>query len=149
MMQLAWTGVALDNSSKERRWSKTWRPKKVVLLLGKITSKISIFCMKLLWIAKNNLCMTMRTHRRIHIMLAKVLIVWGLLFQMHVVASTNFYPHWSMSRNIQPGKSFHLISDSTFSFYSLKIETITCNKLSHCLFDFDCPNFDQYQNEKY
>lgn len=33
--------------------------------------------------------------------------------------------------------------------YSLKIETITCNKLSHCLFDFDCANFDQYENEKY
>ena len=29
------------------------------------------------------------------------------------------------------------------------MEAITCNKLSHCLFDFDCPNFDQYQNEKY
>ena len=34
-------------------------------------------------------------------------------------------------------------------YFSLKIETITCNKLSHCLFDFDCPNFDQYENEKY
>jgi len=32
---------------------------------------------------------------------------------------------------------------------SLKIEAITCNKLSHCLFDFDCPNFNQYQHEKY
>ena len=32
----------------------------------------------------------------------------------------------------------------------LKIETITCNKLSHCLFDFDCPDFNsQYENEKY
>ena len=29
------------------------------------------------------------------------------------------------------------------------METITCNKLSHCLFDFDCPDFEQYENEKY
>jgi len=40
-----------------------------------------------------------------------------------------------------------------YNFYifqsSLKIETITCNKLSHCLFDFDCPDFSQYENEKY
>ena len=34
-------------------------------------------------------------------------------------------------------------------FYSLRIEAITCNKLSHCLFDFDCPDFGQYENEKY
>ena len=36
------------------------------------------------------------------------------------------------------------------SVLGLKIETITCNKLSHCLFDFDCPDFNsQYENEKY
>lgn len=35
------------------------------------------------------------------------------------------------------------------TIFSLKIETITCNKLSHCLFDFDCPDFSQYENEKY
>lgn len=29
------------------------------------------------------------------------------------------------------------------------METVTCNKLSHCLFDFDCPDFEQYENEKY
>lgn len=33
--------------------------------------------------------------------------------------------------------------------YRLRIEAITCNKLSHCLFDFDCPDFTQYENEKY
>lgn len=28
--------------------------------------------------------------------------------------------------------------------------TLTCNKLSHCLYDFDCPSFDKtYKNEKY
>lgn len=33
---------------------------------------------------------------------------------------------------------------------NLRVETITCNKLSHCLFDFDCPDFNaQYENEKY
>jgi hypothetical protein len=37
----------------------------------------------------------------------------------------------------------------TSNFYSLRVETITCNKLSHCLFDFDCPDFEQYENEKY
>ena len=24
-----------------------------------------------------------------------------------------------------------------------RIETLTCNKLSHCLFDFECPDFDE------
>ena len=32
---------------------------------------------------------------------------------------------------------------------NLKIETLTCNKLSHCLFDFDCADFSQYDAEKY
>lgn len=37
-----------------------------------------------------------------------------------------------------------------FFLFSLRIETLTCNKLSHCLFDFECPDFDeQYENEKY
>jgi hypothetical protein len=28
--------------------------------------------------------------------------------------------------------------------------SLTCNKLSHCLYDFDCPSFDKvYKNEKY
>jgi predicted transcriptional regulator len=30
-----------------------------------------------------------------------------------------------------------------FNLYSLRIETLTCNKLSHCLFDFECPDFDE------
>lgn len=47
------------------------------------------------------------------------------------------------------------VSFSIYGFYSiihnfsLKIEAITCNKLSHCLFDFDCPDFAAYENEKY
>jgi len=32
---------------------------------------------------------------------------------------------------------------------SLTIRTLTCNKLSHCLFDFDCPDFSMYEHEKY
>jgi len=35
------------------------------------------------------------------------------------------------------------------SFYpeynsSLTVRTLTCNRLSHCLFDFDCPDFKIY-----
>lgn len=34
--------------------------------------------------------------------------------------------------------------------FSVRVETLTCNKLSHCLFDFDCPDFNtQYENEIY
>jgi hypothetical protein len=29
------------------------------------------------------------------------------------------------------------------------MEVVTCNKLSHCLFDFDCPDFNEYENEIY
>lgn len=32
---------------------------------------------------------------------------------------------------------------------ALTIRTLTCNKLSHCLFDFDCPDFSMYEQEKY
>ena len=32
---------------------------------------------------------------------------------------------------------------------TLRVEAVTCNKLSHCLFDFDCKDFEQYENEKY
>lgn len=46
-------------------------------------------------------------------------------------------------------KSFPCLSKCFSSFVyqehhtvNLKIETITCNKLSHCLFDFDCPDFN-------
>ena len=36
------------------------------------------------------------------------------------------------------------------SSVNLRVETLTCNKLSHCLFDFDCPDFNQqYENEVY
>jgi len=40
------------------------------------------------------------------------------------------------------------------SFYpeynsSLTVRTLTCNRLSHCLFDFDCPDFKIYEQEKY
>ena len=32
----------------------------------------------------------------------------------------------------------------------LVMYSLTCNKLSHCLYDFDCPSFDKtYKNEKY
>jgi hypothetical protein len=32
----------------------------------------------------------------------------------------------------------------------LVMYSLTCNKLSHCLYDFDCLNFDnEYKNEKY
>ena len=32
---------------------------------------------------------------------------------------------------------------------NLRIETLTCNKLSHCLFDFDCHDFGEYDKETY
>ena len=31
----------------------------------------------------------------------------------------------------------------------LIIRTLTCNKLSHCLFDFDCEDFNVYEQETY
>jgi hypothetical protein len=31
----------------------------------------------------------------------------------------------------------------------LCLRTLTCDKLSHCQFDFDCPDFAEYYNEKY
>ena len=32
----------------------------------------------------------------------------------------------------------------------LVMYSLTCNKLSHCLYDFDCLSFDnEYKNEKY
>lgn len=32
---------------------------------------------------------------------------------------------------------------------ALTVRTLTCNKLSHCLFDFDCPDFNVYEQEQY
>lgn len=29
------------------------------------------------------------------------------------------------------------------------MRTLTCNKLSHCLFDFDCTDFNIYEREQY
>ena len=38
----------------------------------------------------------------------------------------------------------------TIYLNSLRVETVTCNKLSHCLFDFDCEDFaSAYENEQY
>lgn len=31
----------------------------------------------------------------------------------------------------------------------LTVRTLTCNKLSHCLFDFDCLDFNVYAHEQY
>ena len=31
----------------------------------------------------------------------------------------------------------------------LVVRTLTCNKLSHCLFDFDCADFNVYEQESY
>ena len=31
----------------------------------------------------------------------------------------------------------------------LIVRTLTCNKLSHCLFDFDCEDFNVYEQESY
>ena len=31
----------------------------------------------------------------------------------------------------------------------LVVRTLTCNKLSHCLFDFDCADFNVYEQEQY
>ena len=38
-----------------------------------------------------------------------------------------------------------------FSRYEsrLVVRTLTCNKLSHCLFDFDCADFNIYEQESY
>jgi len=56
-----------------------------------------------------------------------------------------------ISNDTNSSKLFILFIVYNFHIFlsSLKIETITCNKLSHCLFDFDCPDFSQYENEKY
>ena len=32
---------------------------------------------------------------------------------------------------------------------NLIVRTLTCNKLSHCLFDFDCADFNIYEQESY
>jgi len=32
---------------------------------------------------------------------------------------------------------------------TLIVRTLTCNKLSHCLFDFDCADFNVYEAESY
>ena len=32
---------------------------------------------------------------------------------------------------------------------NLTVRTLTCNKLSHCLFDFDCADFNIYEQESY
>ena len=32
---------------------------------------------------------------------------------------------------------------------TLTVRTLTCNKLSHCLFDFDCADFSEYKEEHY
>ena len=32
---------------------------------------------------------------------------------------------------------------------TLTLRTLTCNKLSHCLFDFDCVDFSEYKEEQY
>ena len=42
----------------------------------------------------------------------------------------------------------------SMSFYhnyssNLVVRALTCNKLSHCLFDFDCVDFNAYQDEQY
>ena len=31
----------------------------------------------------------------------------------------------------------------------LQVKSLTCDKLSHCLFDFDCPTLEMYEKEKY
>jgi hypothetical protein len=31
----------------------------------------------------------------------------------------------------------------------MNIKTLTCNKLSHCLFDFDCVDLNVYEKETY
>ena len=46
-------------------------------------------------------------------------------------------------------KCFSKMQYTQLHHLTFRIEAVTCNKLSHCLFDFDCPNFDQYENEKY
>lgn len=33
--------------------------------------------------------------------------------------------------------------------HSLNIKTLTCDKLSHCLFDFDCADLNVYERETY
>lgn len=33
--------------------------------------------------------------------------------------------------------------------YRLEIKTLTCDKLSHCLFDFDCVDLNVYERETY
>lgn len=38
---------------------------------------------------------------------------------------------------------------STSYSSNLTVRTLTCNKLSHCLFDFDCPDLSCYEHEKY
>jgi len=39
-------------------------------------------------------------------------------------------------------KCFSSLKYVEHSTVNLRVETITCNKLSHCLFDFDCPDFN-------
>ena len=40
------------------------------------------------------------------------------------------------------------IVESTF-YSDFQLKTLTCNQLSHCLFDFDCTDLNVYQNEVY
>jgi hypothetical protein len=54
------------------------------------------------------------------------------------------------ARNGKTTKICPLIpSISFYQNYSshLIVRALTCNKLSHCLFDFDCVDFNAYQDE--
>jgi hypothetical protein len=33
--------------------------------------------------------------------------------------------------------------------YSVQVQVLTCDKLSHCLFDFDCVDLNVYEKEQY
>ena len=42
-----------------------------------------------------------------------------------------------------------LIPHTTHSLFSLIVRTLTCSKLTHCLFDFDCKDLNVYEDEQY
>ena len=41
------------------------------------------------------------------------------------------------------------VFDSSVTVYSVNVQVLTCDKLSHCLFDFDCVDLNIYERESY
>ncbi len=61
----------------------------------------------------------------------------------------NFYAALNLVQDKLKLSSMLFIAVTNHFIYRLELKTLTCDKLSHCLFDFDCVDLNVYERETY